>query len=644
MGASVCRSAGVLLLAAWTAGCPRLAAPGKAQSLGETGTACGADDTCESRVCHDGVCCQQRCGAGQTCADPVAPGQCVSRRGLRDACQVGPQCLSGACVEGPCCEAACAPSASCRTPGREGQCVSRALGTPCASPELCPTGWCVDGVCCDSACDAPCHACALAGSVGTCRVADDNTDPRRACAALGPCKACIVGTCGVALQNTDPSGSCGEGQVCSATAACRSARGVPCVEPPECASGACLAGHCADVTTEFVGSSALRAGLNGVHVAAMAMDDAGDLTLVVEQSAVTIRVNTREWTHHNPYALFLREHGSSWVGFTLLDCYSFSYAAVFGVAAAGTTAEVAFGVPVSSGLNCDATAHVSATLVGPSGQRVRTGDVVADLPDDYLDWVTVAGTEATVAHVAYALGSTVELWRREAGSPSWVLAHRLPPLEEYSSDGNLVIVGDRVVLVDNVVAVPDLRAVVFSDEPPRDIRTTIPTTCALLRSLRVDLGVGTSGLFQPPKFIGAVVPVVDLLGEALVDGGKGAVHVVNASGSDFLEVLRHQRSGGERHGLFAIGKRRSDGDDRTQAGRRRPLDHRLPVTVKGLHLQVCMAVDRHGHSPFGSAPRSFFGCSRGIFTAPVNYLFFFPTGSVRISRRVHRKSSTGDPP
>ena len=49
---------------------------------------------------------------------------------------------------------------------------------------------------------------------------------------------------------------------------------------------------------------------------------------------------------------------------------------------------------------------------------------------------------------------------------------------------------------------------------------------------------------------------------------------------------------GQGHGLFTVGKRRSDRDDRRQAGLRGPRENRLPVVVECLHLQMGMGINR----------------------------------------------------
>ena len=52
----------------------------------------------------------------------------------------------------------------------------------------------------------------------------------------------------------------------------------------------------------------------------------------------------------------------------------------------------------------------------------------------------------------------------------------------------------------------------------------------------------------------AVGPEVDFLGQPLVDGGKGLVHMGDAASGDFVVMLGNERGGGEGEGsLLLIG-------------------------------------------------------------------------------------------
>ena len=57
--------------------------------------------------------------------------------------------------------------------------------------------------------------------------------------------------------------------------------------------------------------------------------------------------------------------------------------------------------------------------------------------------------------------------------------------------------------------------------------------------LRVEAGVGPASLLLQLEFLGAVVPVADLLGEAILHRRSGLVDPPQTSPTDLLEVLRH---------------------------------------------------------------------------------------------------------
>jgi hypothetical protein len=84
-------------------------------------------------------------------------------------------------------------------------------GTACGEGDTCQSGHCVDGVCCDQACDAPCQACAAAGSAGTCTPHDPGTDPELECLGAGQAGEACVGACDGqgACAFPDATKSCG---------------------------------------------------------------------------------------------------------------------------------------------------------------------------------------------------------------------------------------------------------------------------------------------------------------------------------------------------------------------------------------------------------------------------------------------------
>ncbi|MBW2529308.1 MAG: hypothetical protein JRI23_34345 [Deltaproteobacteria bacterium] len=180
------------------------------------------------------------------------------------------------------------------------------VGSACEFPGLCATGFCVDGVCCESECADPCTACSASakgsGSDGECGPVPEGTDPRDGCVARAPSTCGTIGhcdgagECAVHAQGTvcaapscadgaattfecDGAGTCVEGTVtcapygcdgsgcattcngdgqCSDDAFCDVADGTcqpdrgggeACARDTECASGACVGGHCAEPST-----------------------------------------------------------------------------------------------------------------------------------------------------------------------------------------------------------------------------------------------------------------------------------------------------------------------------------------------------------------------------------------------------------
>src|SRR5215510_864426 len=59
-------------------------------------------------------------------------------------------------------------------------------------------------------------------------------------------------------------------------------------------------------------------------------------------------------------------------------------------------------------------------------------------------------------------------------------------------------------------------------------------------------GIGPTSLLLELEFLGAVVPVTDLLGEAVLDRGAGLVDPPQTPPPDLLEVLRHYLPDGVR--------------------------------------------------------------------------------------------------
>ena len=234
------------------------------------GAPCASSSECQFGHCVDGVCCSTTCqtgcwqcdGAGTagTCTlvangqpDPPScggvhvcngAGSCVG--GIGQPCTSGAQCTSYLCVDGVCCDGACAgvcqacnvagfvgtcspvpagqhddyPPGVCAAPNQcdgSGAC-QHPNGTGCISDGQCISGHCVDGFCCNTACGAVCYACALPGSVGTCKA--------------------------IPQGQIDLSPVCDGAQACNGAGACLAALGQSCMSNSDCASSKCSSGTC----------------------------------------------------------------------------------------------------------------------------------------------------------------------------------------------------------------------------------------------------------------------------------------------------------------------------------------------------------------------------------------------------------------
>ncbi len=97
-----------------------------------------------------------------------------------------------------------------------------------------------------------------------------------------------------------------------------------------------------------------------------------------------------------------------------------------------------------------------------------------------------------------------------------------------------------------------------------------------------EVGDGAAGVFEIQSHVlagflilleldPAVGPEGDFLGQAFVDGGEGLVHMGDAPFGDFVEVLRHERGGGEGEGpLLLVGTNPRRGEHVVRAARGRP--------------------------------------------------------------------------
>ena len=62
--------------------------------------------------------------------------------------------------------------------------------------------------------------------------------------------------------------------------------------------------------------------------------------------------------------------------------------------------------------------------------------------------------------------------------------------------------------------------------------------------LRIEPGVGFAGLLLKFEFLGAVIPVVDLFGQAVLDRGAGLVDPFETPAADLLQMLGDDVSDG----------------------------------------------------------------------------------------------------
>ena len=93
-------------------------------------------------------------------------------------------------------------------------------GCTAAFATSCVSGNCVEGVCCDvAACTGACKSCNVAGSEGTCVLAQ---------------------------AGTEVAGSCPAGQACDGSGSCKTKNGQVCTAASACASGNCADGVCCD--------------------------------------------------------------------------------------------------------------------------------------------------------------------------------------------------------------------------------------------------------------------------------------------------------------------------------------------------------------------------------------------------------------
>ena len=110
----------------------------------------------------------------------------------------------------------------------------------------------------------------------------------------------------------------------------------------------------------------------------------------------------------------------------------------------------------------------------------------------------------------------------------------------------------------------DQRAAEHDGRAVDDVAHGLEFLLAVLQAA-FEIGDGAAGVFEVETHVFAglavllelhptVRPEVDLLGQALVDGGEGLVHMGDAAVGDLAEVLRDERRGGESEGpLLLVG-------------------------------------------------------------------------------------------
>lgn len=245
-------------------------------------------------------------------------------------CSADDGCLSSHCQDGVCCERACDTFEHCNKPGKAGRCDPSVPGDSCVKNEECPPDapcWLygrapnIAGVCCaqraaGDVCGGLCDSCVNPGHLGTCQVADDDTDPRAQC---GTCGACFAGRCDAANVGTDPAGACGAGKTCNPYRQCAGTPGATCAGDADCAAGQCVDGLCLSRDVELVfaypmASSATYREISQVEES----PDGTSSVLFTEYSAYTDSGGALVISE-NALFLALRTPGGKWQATQLVD-------------------------------------------------------------------------------------------------------------------------------------------------------------------------------------------------------------------------------------------------------------------------------------------------------------------------------------
>ncbi|MBS2031995.1 MAG: hypothetical protein JST54_29120 [Deltaproteobacteria bacterium] len=338
-----------------------------------------------------------------------APGQ-ASGRLTGQPCDTSDQCEKHLCADGVCCESACAQAETCNAPGTAGFCTPRAVGDGCAAPGDCPTGFCFDHVCCKTDCSSGCHSCALTGSVGSCEVVPENTDPRVEC---GACSACFAGACGPAIPGTDPHGEC-HGGACSAQLVCEAPPGSDCDVDHPCALGECIAGRCETVNDQYVdGPPLLPTDLYRFPVT-VGVSPTGDAIVLVQSIN---QVFSTDYTGTLVAVQGETAHGP-WTKVALN--YDVDGAQVGAVAYLGRQAFMAYG-PASGTFATAAPLHVVA--LAPGG--IPAGDELLNAGNDQYSGVGLEPLSDGGMWAMYVTGDRVLHQRFRTGPAAWTDAQSI---------------------------------------------------------------------------------------------------------------------------------------------------------------------------------------------------------------------------
>ncbi len=240
---------------------------------------CGSDAQCTSpNVCNGGSCGKRPIGAQCTRdQDCGGPGICAQGRCCASACNGACRACNLEGAEGTCTpvpSGGADPSGSCRNDAcsngcdGNGGCLREKTGTSCraatcsgttltsytcnaagactASAAACPAGQtCTDNRCVAPAKKALGEVCLL-GTECQSNACVNNRCCGSAC-VTGPCRSCTAATQWQCRDTANGTG-CGDGRTCLGGTCAKKANGAACLLSTECASNACVDGHCCATT------------------------------------------------------------------------------------------------------------------------------------------------------------------------------------------------------------------------------------------------------------------------------------------------------------------------------------------------------------------------------------------------------------